>query len=134
MAFVPGLPRGQQRQQTWPSTVAYLARLIIHRYAMLGALDEKGFPLQEMGILQVPVSSSMEAPPMAGSRCPECGNATMITRTAAISAPPAGTSAVAADPSLRWLSCQSPESVGESRGHKFVSILRWINGSAVDDE
>ena len=80
MAFVPGLPRGQQRQQTWPSTVAYLARLIIHRYAMLGVLDEEGFPLQEMGILQVPESSGTEAPPMAGSRCPECGNATMIHR------------------------------------------------------
>ncbi|HEX5766794.1 MAG TPA: adenosylcobalamin-dependent ribonucleoside-diphosphate reductase, partial [Burkholderiales bacterium] len=33
MAFVPGLPGGQRRQQTWPSTVAYLARLVIHRYA-----------------------------------------------------------------------------------------------------
>ena len=40
MAFVPGLPHGERRQQTWPSTVAYLARLIIHRYAMLGVLDE----------------------------------------------------------------------------------------------
>ena len=34
MAFVPG----ERRQQNWPSTVAYLARLIIHRYAMLGIL------------------------------------------------------------------------------------------------
>ncbi|HEY0858215.1 MAG TPA: adenosylcobalamin-dependent ribonucleoside-diphosphate reductase [Albitalea sp.] len=78
MAFVPGLPRGQQRQQTWPSTVAYLARLIIHRYAMLGVLDEEGYPLQEMGILQMPDSPSTQAAPMAGARCPECGNATMI--------------------------------------------------------
>jgi ribonucleoside-diphosphate reductase alpha chain len=53
MAFVPGLPPGQQRQQTWPSTVAYLARLIIHRYAMLRVLDERGFPLREMGIMLV---------------------------------------------------------------------------------
>jgi hypothetical protein len=37
MAFVLGLPHGERRQQTWPSTVAYLARLIIHRYAMLGS-------------------------------------------------------------------------------------------------
>ena len=54
MAFVPGLPHGQRRQQTWPSTVAYLARLVIHRYAMLGVLDERGFPVQEMGILEAP--------------------------------------------------------------------------------
>jgi ribonucleoside-diphosphate reductase alpha chain len=40
MAFVPG----ERRQQNWPSTVAYLARLVIHRYAMLGVLDERGFP------------------------------------------------------------------------------------------
>jgi ribonucleoside-diphosphate reductase alpha chain len=36
MAFVPGT----KRQQNYPSTVAYMARLIIHRYAMLGVLDE----------------------------------------------------------------------------------------------
>lgn len=78
MAFVPGLPHGQQRQQTWPSTVAYLARLIIHRYAMLGVLDEDGYPLQDMGILQVPNRPSTDSTPMAGARCPECGNATMI--------------------------------------------------------
>src|SRR5439155_9233384 len=34
MAFVPGLAHGERRQQTWPSTVADLARLIIPRYAM----------------------------------------------------------------------------------------------------
>ncbi|HEY2188610.1 MAG TPA: adenosylcobalamin-dependent ribonucleoside-diphosphate reductase [Caldimonas sp.] len=78
MAFVPGLPKGQRRQQTWPSTVAYVARLVIHRYAMLGILDEDGFPLQEMGILQIPAGSVEQARPMAGARCPECGNATMI--------------------------------------------------------
>lgn len=78
MAFVPGLPHGQQRQQTWPSTVAYLARLIIHRYAMLGVLDEDGRPVQQMGILQGPDGPGTDGRPMAGTRCPECGNATMI--------------------------------------------------------
>ena len=78
MAFVPGLPPGRQRQQIWPSTVAYIARLIIHRYAMLGVLSEEGYPLQEMGILQAPDPASTQAAPMAGARCPECGNATVI--------------------------------------------------------
>jgi len=81
MAFVPGLPPGQRRQQTWPSTVAYLARLVIHRYAMLGVLDEEGFPVREMGVLAVPRSSegARVAPlPQPGRPCPECGNATMI--------------------------------------------------------
>ena len=50
MARVPG----ENRQQTWPSTVAYVARLIIHRYSMLGVLDERGFPINEMGVLEIP--------------------------------------------------------------------------------
>jgi len=77
MAFVPGLPHGERRQQTWPSTVAYIARLIIHRYAMLGVLDEEGLPLREMGVLDTP--KNQEAPStMAGKVCPECGNPTVI--------------------------------------------------------
>jgi ribonucleoside-diphosphate reductase alpha chain len=81
LAFVPGLPHGERRQQTWPSTVAYMARLIIHRYALLGVLDEDGFPVREMGILQAPHaegSPPKATAPMAGSRCPECGNLTVI--------------------------------------------------------
>lgn len=77
MAFVPGLPHGERRQQTWPSTVAYIARLIIHRYAMLGVLDEEGFPLREMGVLDAPKNHSAPTT-MAGKVCPECGNPTVI--------------------------------------------------------
>jgi ribonucleoside-diphosphate reductase alpha chain len=78
MAFVPGLPAGQQRQQVWPSTVAYVARLVMHRYAMLGVLGEDGYPVQAMGILQSPGTRAAPATPLAGARCPECGNATLI--------------------------------------------------------
>ncbi|KAB0583182.1 adenosylcobalamin-dependent ribonucleoside-diphosphate reductase [Ideonella dechloratans] len=77
MAPVPG----EKRQQVWPSTVAYVARLIIHRYAMLGVLDDQGFPLREMGILQAPAAKAHAADtvtPMAGKPCPECGNSTLI--------------------------------------------------------
>jgi ribonucleoside-diphosphate reductase alpha chain len=73
MAFVPG----QRRQQTWPSTVAYLARLVIHRYAMLGVLDEEGFPLREMGVLDAP-SPGQASSVQPGRPCPECGNASLI--------------------------------------------------------
>ncbi|UUZ64020.1 hypothetical protein LP417_01465 [Polaromonas sp. P1-6] len=79
MAFVPGLPHGERRQQTWPSTVAYMARLIIHRYAMLGILNEEGFPLREMGVLESPKDT--QAPTtLAGKACPECGNPTVIRK------------------------------------------------------
>ncbi len=92
MAPVPG----QRRQMTWPSTVAYIARLVIHRYAMLGVLDEAGQPLQALGILAAPsarsgaalaagdsaapapVTASTGLASMAGKACPECGNHTLI--------------------------------------------------------
>jgi ribonucleoside-diphosphate reductase alpha chain len=98
MAPVPGLPPGQRRQQVWPSTVAYVARLVMHRYAMLGILDEQGFPVSEMGVLAQPdqaeeaeapasVASVASAPVsqglhrvMAGRPCAECGNAAVIQK------------------------------------------------------
>jgi ribonucleoside-diphosphate reductase alpha chain len=71
----------------WPSTVAYMAQLMIHRYAMLGVLDAQGYPVSPMGILQIPADASEGASedvqtlvPMAGARCPECGNASVIRR------------------------------------------------------
>jgi len=75
MAFVPG----QRRQQNWSSTVAYLARLVIHRYSMLGVLDENGYPKQEMGILESPRRGD-EPALMKGTKCGECGNMTVIRK------------------------------------------------------
>jgi ribonucleoside-diphosphate reductase alpha chain len=80
MAFVPGLPHGERRQQTWPSTVAYMARLIIHRYAMLGILDEEGFPLRDMGVLESSTDAGKRSRVLAGKVCLECGNATVIQK------------------------------------------------------
>ena len=80
MAFVPGLPHGERRQQTWPSTVAYVARLIIHRYAMLGVLNEEGFPLRDMGVLESSGDQTERGRVLAGKVCLECGNATVIHR------------------------------------------------------
>ncbi len=75
MAFVPGT----RRQQNWPSTVAYVARLIIHRYAMLGILDEDGYPTREMGILEAPRGDD-EPKLMQGALCNECGNQSVIRK------------------------------------------------------
>jgi ribonucleoside-diphosphate reductase alpha chain len=74
MAFTPG----SRKQQNWPSTVSYVARLIIHRYAMLGILDEEGLPVQQMGVLEAPAPGS--APKMKGLRCGECGNYAVIRK------------------------------------------------------
>ena len=75
MAFVPG----SRKQQNWPSTVAYMAQLIIHRYAMLGVLDDKGYPMREMGILEVPRDAN-EPKLMQGGLCNECGNHSVIRK------------------------------------------------------
>ena len=75
MAFAPGT----RRQQNWPSTVAYMARLIIHRYAMLGILDESGYPTREMGILEAPREKGA-ARIQKGALCGECGNYTVIRK------------------------------------------------------
>jgi ribonucleoside-diphosphate reductase alpha chain len=74
MAFTPG----SRKQQNWPSTVSYVARLIIHRYAMLGILDEEGYPVQAMGVLSSPAPGT--ALRMKGVKCPECGNYALIRR------------------------------------------------------
>ena len=80
MARVPG----EKRQQNFPSTVAYCARLVIHRYAMLGLLDERGYPVSEMGVLEIPEDDRVEARsgatyrPLHGKRCKECGNTAVI--------------------------------------------------------
>ncbi len=78
MAFVPG----SKKQQTFPSTVSYVARLILHRYAMLGILGEDGLPLQQMGMMQQPAGTSGrgQARIMPGARCPECSNTTLIRK------------------------------------------------------
>jgi ribonucleoside-diphosphate reductase alpha chain len=78
MARVPGA----DRQQNFPSTVAYVARLLIHRYAMLGVLDERGYPVSEMGVLETP-DDERERPAytrLAGKACKECGNSAVIKK------------------------------------------------------
>jgi ribonucleoside-diphosphate reductase alpha chain len=74
MAFTPG----SRKQQNWPSTVSYVARLIIHRYAMLGILDEDGYPVQAMGVLETPKAGTV--PKMKGVKCPECSNYAVIRK------------------------------------------------------
>jgi len=79
MAFVPG----ERKQATFPSTIAYVARLIAHRYAMLGILGADGLPVTQMGILDSPAKAGAKAGAagvMPGLRCPECGNHTMIRK------------------------------------------------------
>jgi ribonucleoside-diphosphate reductase alpha chain len=78
MARVPG----SVKMESYPSTVSYVANLIIHRYAMLGILDEHGYPVLQMGVLEIPKKKSKTAgiKTLAGKRCKECHNATLIKK------------------------------------------------------
>jgi ribonucleoside-diphosphate reductase alpha chain len=78
MARVPG----GIKMESYPSTVSYVAKLIIHRYAMLGILDENGYPISHMGVMEVPKKKSKAAGPktLAGKVCKECHNATLIKK------------------------------------------------------
>ncbi|MEQ1812915.1 MAG: ribonucleoside-diphosphate reductase, adenosylcobalamin-dependent, partial [Candidatus Nitrotoga sp.] len=78
MARVPG----GIKMESYPSTVSYVAKLIIHRYAMLGILDEHGYPVQQMGVLEIPKrkSKAVGVKTLAGKMCKECGNATLIKK------------------------------------------------------
>lgn len=87
MAFVPGA----KRQQTWPSTVAYMAGLILHRYRVLDILDDQHTPVVEVGVLQakngtaakstaIVVDQSPDHTPhaVAGTVCPDCGALSVV--------------------------------------------------------
>ena len=78
MARVPG----SVKMESYPSTVSYVARLILHRYAMLGILDEHGYPVKQMGVLDIPKrkSKAAGAKTLAGKLCKECHNATLIKK------------------------------------------------------
>ena len=78
MARVPG----SNKMESYPSTVSYVAKLIIHRYAMLGILDEHGYPVQQMGVLEIPEGQIKPTgiKSIVGKVCKECGNATLIKK------------------------------------------------------
>jgi ribonucleoside-diphosphate reductase alpha chain len=78
MARIPG----SNKSQTYASTIAYLAQLMIHRYAMLGILTEEGYPVAAAGILDVPEAEQAKRAykTLPGKKCPECGNKAMIRK------------------------------------------------------
>jgi len=81
-SFMARIP-GSTKAQTYPSTIAYLAQLMIHRYAMLGILTEQGYPVAHAGILAVPPGEQAHDAtlrPLPGRKCPECGNRALIRK------------------------------------------------------
>lgn len=67
---------GEQRSQSYPSTVAYVAALLLHRFGVLGILDANGNNKDGKSIEQ-----QADKPMSAGSSdkpCTECGAHTLI--------------------------------------------------------
>ncbi len=74
----------EQRQQVWPSTVAYMAALILNRYKVLGLMDADGRAIGGAGALAIPDGRSSSPQPasnvIAGMACPSCGAHAYIKR------------------------------------------------------
>lgn len=74
---------GSDKQQVFPSTVAYMARMIIHRFSMLGILDESGNSVEDMGLMshdEQPEAPKAAFKPMHGKVCAECHSPTVIRK------------------------------------------------------
>ncbi len=76
MHWVPG----NGKQVHYPSSVSYIAHLILYRYKVLGLLDSEGHAIR--GGLVVPTGADagkrQESPVIKGKVCPECGAHTLI--------------------------------------------------------
>lgn len=68
LAPIPGSPK----QQSWPSTVAYMAKLILSRYEQLGILGPDGTPIGQVAEQPAPAQQSSLVTGGKGQRCPEC--------------------------------------------------------------
>jgi len=72
---------GSEKQASYPSTVAYIAQMVIHRYAMLGILTGTGAPVKAMGVVtDEPAAPETPVQTMAGRLCRECGNSAVIRK------------------------------------------------------
>jgi len=74
---------GADRSALYPSTVAYIAALLLHRYKVLGILDDDGRAIRSVGILAMPQTRKtveLGTAAIKGKVCPSCGAAAMIRR------------------------------------------------------
>ena len=69
---------GMDRSGSYPSTIAYVARLILHRYALLGVLDREGNPVAPMGAYVATPPPEGAEPGRAGRICENCGASAVV--------------------------------------------------------
>ena len=74
---------GADRSSLYASTVSYIAALLLHRYKVLGLLDDDGRAIRSVGILAMPQTRKtveLGTAAIKGKVCPNCGAAAMIRR------------------------------------------------------
>ena len=64
---------GKDAQASYPSTIGYLARLILHRYTLLGVLDADGNPTGPMGACAPAPPPEFVNANRGGRTCENCG-------------------------------------------------------------
>lgn len=66
---------GSDKSKNYPSTVAYMAEMLIHRFNMLGILKPDGHPIKVMGVMNVEEAHASKNVQIhiGGKTCPECG-------------------------------------------------------------
>jgi ribonucleoside-diphosphate reductase alpha chain len=76
MSFWAKVP-GREKPETLPSTLAYVAEILIYRYNQLGLLSESGYPIGIEEKVDDAVKSIINK---GGAACPSCGNHTLVKR------------------------------------------------------
>jgi len=76
--------QGTEKQSVFPSTVAYIAHVLLHRYRMLGILDSAGETVRQGGLFAVEVETptlGVAATTGRGHKdCTECGGHKTVIR------------------------------------------------------
>jgi ribonucleoside-diphosphate reductase alpha chain len=66
---------GEERAHNWPSTVAFLARMVLYRFQKLGILDADGHAINSMGVMvSERRQGAGEIHSLVGRLCPDCGS------------------------------------------------------------
>jgi len=128
---------GEERSALYPSTVAYIATLLLHRYKVLGILDDDGRAIQSAGILALPDAVKViehETAPIRARCAAAAERQRSSSATAASSARPAGPPGTAVE---RHGLTNRPAGVhGIATGFFLMGAVapRWSNSSALEGE
>jgi ribonucleoside-diphosphate reductase alpha chain len=75
---------GTEKQAVFPSTIAYIAHVLLYRYRQLGILDEQGEPVRQGGLFFIEEAPTLTIDaPVAGrghKDCAECGGRKTVIR------------------------------------------------------